>query len=417
MRRDEAVIDDRVDNRKQRFYQILPLVDIDRKHAASWFVEGTSFGVRYLANATLRWINCGPAMGQGISYNISGQDADLALFYICPECGHHNKNPKDHIHPRGHRLWCSMRNDSGNQSVPVVLSRSLQTEALVVRLPQRLTFGDSFTGPSMRAALRLALAYRLGGPPDHLDIVQAPDPSDTVGANGTALVIYDRIPGGTGYLADLADPTAMWRLLRECWQALKDCACAADEDDRIACENCLLPYADPSEIAYASRASAESALEYLLRGPVTNSEIPAEMHWQTQSVEPEPESHESFLEQRLRQTLRERLLQLGAAIQERPSSSGVSWKITMPGGDVWTLEPQKHVMGSRPDFILSSAKQHVPQVAIFTDGWQFHASTSNDRLADDAKNRAALRAAGFRVLSLTLEDLESPNSKVPWFDE
>src|SRR5690625_2282965 len=65
----------------------------------------------------------------------------------------------------------------------------------------------------------------------------------------------------------------------------------------------------------------------------------------------------------------------------------------MPGGDVWTLEPQKHVMGSRPDFILSSAKQHVPQVAIFTDGWQFHASISNDRLADDAKKRAALRAA------------------------
>src|SRR5690625_6914478 len=103
--------------------------------------------------------------------------------------------------------------------IPVALSRSLQTEALVVLLPQRLTLGDSFTGPSMRAALRLALAYRLGGPPDHLDIVQAPDPSDTEGANGTALVIYDRIPGGTGYLADLADPTAIRRLFRASWPA------------------------------------------------------------------------------------------------------------------------------------------------------------------------------------------------------
>src|SRR5690625_8050449 len=98
--------------------------------------------------------------------------------------------------------------------IPVALSRSLQTEACVVRLPHRLTLGDSFTVPPMRAALRLALAYRLGGPPDHLDIVQAPDPSDTEGASGTALVIYDRIPGGTGYLADLADPPAMWRLFR-----------------------------------------------------------------------------------------------------------------------------------------------------------------------------------------------------------
>src|SRR5690625_5298732 len=416
MRRDEAVIDDRVDNRKQRFYQILPLVDINRKHAASWIVEGTRFGVRYLANTTLRWLNCGPAMGQGISYTINGYDAELALFYICRECGHQNKNPQDQNHSRVHRPWCTRRKETGNQSTPVALSRSLQTEALVVRLPQRLTLGDSFTVPSVRAALRLALAHRMGGPPDHLDIVQAPDPSDTEGSNGTALVIYDRIPGGTGYLADLAQPAEMWELLRECWQALKECACAGDDDERIACEDCLLPYADHTEIAHTSRASAESAIEHLLRGTVLDGEVPLDMHWDTQAVEPEVESHESFLEQRLRQVLRDRLLQLGASIQERPSSSGVSWKITMPGGDVWTLEPQKHVLGSRPDFTLSSAKPGVPQITIFTDGWQFHASQKHDRLADDAKKRTALRAAGFRVLSLTMEDLESPTAQVPWFD-
>ena len=43
--------------------------------------------------------------------------------------------------------------------------------------------------------------------------------------------------------------------------------------------------------------------------------------------------------------------------------------------------------GCKPDFVLSSSLP-IPQVAIFTDGYAFHASPAINRIADDATKRA-----------------------------
>src|SRR5699024_2676361 len=58
----------------------------------------------------------------------------------------------------------------------------------------------------------------------------------------------------------------------------------------------------------------------------------------------------------------------------------------------------------------------LPEMAIFTDGWFYHASPLHNRIADDAAKRAALREAGYYVLSLTTRDLEPEEVSVPWFD-
>src|SRR5690348_17525432 len=55
------------------------------------------------------------------------------------------------------------------------------------------------------------------------------------------------------------------------------------------------------------------------------------------------------------------------------------------------LEPQVQLGGSRPDFVLRSSQGSLPVVAIFTDGWLYHASPAHNRIADDARKRQELR--------------------------
>ena len=54
----------------------------------------------------------------------------------------------------------------------------------------------------------------------------------------------------------------------------------------------------------------------------------------------------------------------------------------------------------------------VPPVAIFTDGWTYHASPQHNRVADDAIKRATLRAHGYVVLALTEADLTDKGAHV-----
>ena len=63
--------------------------------------------------------------------------------------------------------------------------------------------------------------------------------------------------------------------------------------------------------------------------------------------------------------------------------------------------------GSKPDFLLSSSQGGLPEVAIFTDGWQYHASPAHNRIADDAQKRQDLRDGGAIVLGITARDVEN----------
>ncbi len=112
-----------------------------------------------------------------------------------------------------------------------------------------------------------------------------------------------------------------------------------------------------------------------------------------------------------------RLKVLGAAVKEHPETEGVRIDITVGGGRRWTLEPQVHLSGCKPDFVLKCDEPNVSQVAVFCDGWLYHASPLHNRLADDAAKRAVLRDAGVFVLAMSWADLvASERVDPPWFD-
>ena len=122
----------------------------------------------------------------------------------------------------------------------IALSRTLVTEGVVVQLPAALTLGDSFAVPSLMAALQLGLREHLGGAPDHLAVERIVDPHLGEDANQEALLVHDVVPGGTGYLAELADPQKLWSVLRRAWTVVRDCPCQGE--NRAACHRCLSPW-------------------------------------------------------------------------------------------------------------------------------------------------------------------------------
>src|SRR5699024_6806359 len=145
----------------------------------------------------------------------------------------------------------------------IALSRTLHTEGIVVRLPASVTLGDPFAVPSLATALLLGLRERTGGDPDHLAVATAPDPTPA-GAepNHEATLHHDDLPRGTGYLAELSEPEQVWQILHTAWTTVRDCPC--QDEDRLACHRCLLPFAQPYGTESVSRAAAERHLREIL---------------------------------------------------------------------------------------------------------------------------------------------------------
>ena len=402
VRRDEAMISDRRDQRDRIPFHIISAADIDLAHMQRrWFAEDTGIGCTYLRSMDLRWINVG-APGHGTSRIISADERTGALFRVCSGCGKLDTDTGRN-RPHEHRAWCPYRTAATENTAYVALSRTLRTQGLLIRLPHVVTLGDDFAVPSLAAALLLGLREQVGGHPDHIRVEHVIDPTLSDGTdNHDALLLHDVVPGGTGYLADLAAPEHLRALLVLAWERVRTCECQYEE--RLACHRCLLPFAPPAALRRTSRASAVRHLARLL-GLAEDAESPEGPPWTITETPPQddPESH---LEQRFRKLIVERLKAAGAAITEVPKAWGNALRFTLPGAPrQWTLTPQVNLENSRPDFVFESNDTSVPAVAIFTDGRAFHAVPSRNRLAEDAEKREILRGTGRIVLAITAQDI------------
>ena len=418
VRRDEAAISDSRDERTRTPFQLMTAADVNPTEIERrWFVDGIGLGCTYLRSMNLRWLNTGQP-GHGISRMISGEEYSGSLFRVCDSCGKLDTDSGRNL-AHEHRPWCPRRTAPEEHTVSIALSRTLRTQGLLIRLPFSVTVGDIFAMPSLSAALLLGLREQIGGHPDHIQVERVKDPtlSDGTG-NHDAILLHDVVPGGTGYLAEMASPERLRDLLVRAWIHVRDCECQHEE--RLACHRCLLPFVAPAHVRKVSRASAERHLRTLLGLP-SDAVQEAEGAWAITEVPP-PEDVESHLEQRFRKLIITRLTTAGAAVNEVPGPWGNTVKFTLPSSPrQWTLTPQVNVENSKPDFLLESTDTNVPAVAIFTDGRTFHATPVFNRLADDAAKRRILRDTGRIVLGITSRDVslaESGTAQDPaWFSE
>lgn len=418
VRRDEAGINDRRDDRERVRFTVFPTVDIvPTEVARQWFVEGTDFALKYVRDLTIRWLNVGRAGGYGQKRFIAGEERTSALFRVCKECGKLDTSTGSNSR-REHRPWCSLRTSKSENVASIVLSRVLKTQGVLLRLPPFLTTGDSLAVPSLSAAIQLGMREVIGGDPDHLNIISTVEPvlSDG-GDNIPALLIHDTVPGGTGYLAELADPEHVRRMLERAWEIVRDCPCVTE--GRLSCHRCVLPYAPGGHASTVSRASAQRSLETLL-GIDTNGNL---RPWVISETEPPPSDPSSAIESYFRDVFIKRAKTLGASVKEIPGDWGNKVQVTFPSSRrVWTLRPQVALGATTPDFVLEQHGGGAIPIAIYTDGLKFHASPLHNRIADDAYKRRGARDQGYYVIGVTWPDVEramteTPEPALKWFSK
>ncbi|MFD1811782.1 DEAD/DEAH box helicase [Rhodococcus gannanensis] len=405
VRRDEASINDSRDERHKESFTVLTAADIDPVNVDRlWFVGDLEFGAEYLRRLDVRWLNMGRRTSQGRSRTIAGQESTTGLFRVCSSCGQLDKSAGRNTRYE-HRSWCRHRNSATENVREIALARTLRTQGVLLHLPRALEY-DQFAHPSLSAAILLGLRQVIGGSPEHLDVATITDALHA--PTQRALLIHDTVPGGTGYLAEFADPAKVWAVLDAARAVVRDCDCA--EHDRLACHKCLLPFAPPHELDKVSRKTAARVLDHLLG--VDGDAEPDRDWWLDEVTEDAPigpiGGDESPLEKEFYVAFVERLRAMGATVKETPGTYGPSATITLPGRKIrtWKLTPQVHMANSKPDFELATNDSEVPRIAIFADGRKYHAVPGCNRVADDASKRAILRDSGHMVWSFGHEDLQ-----------
>lgn len=239
---------------------------------------------------------------------------------------------------------------------------------------------------------------------DHLRATVSEVPVQDAEYRKQYLVIYDSVPGGTGYLKQLMnEKDALIDIFEKSLSVMENCSCKGDPE-KDGCYHCLYAYRQSQQIGNISRASAVRMLKSILSGKNNLQKID-----KINSIPVNP-LFESELEQRFMEAVR---MKAGAAnVTDTVRNEKHSYYVKF-GDNAWEIEPQVMLeedvgigVKSKPDFVfwpIGNMKDHKP-VAVFTDGFLYH----KDIVTDDTIKREAIRRSGkFRVWSLSYKDVQN----------
>lgn len=410
MRDEDSLIGDESDDRATVFYDKEMLVDVDEDKdiikAFKMNNEEFSFGYEFVQKATMREINFGEKDIVGEKLSVAGYENVRKGFTICKYCG---KIQVPGTEPQ-HMRFCRMKKDNAILSDPfeecLFLYREFQTEAIRILIPATTMDSSKVRLESFVAAFMLGMKSYFGNV-DHLHACVSEVPVPDADYRKQYLVIYDSVPGGTGYLKQLMNNTnGMIEVLEKSLQVMEKCGCKED-DQKDGCYKCLYAYRQSQHIGEISRKTAIALVKTILSGKDNLEEIPKLSNVDTNHL------FDSELERRFigafeRMGTAEREINIHKQLVN--AKEGYSLQI---GNALWEIEPQVILdvadgiaVKSKPDFIIRPKRITGNQkpVAVFTDGFLYH----KDKTDDDTLKRMAIMLSGkYRVWSLTYKDVQS----------
>ena len=323
-------------------------------------------------------------------------------FSLCRRCGGVQDDKGEIQHTR----TC---NASGNQSIAdcLYLYREFNSEAVRMLIPTAGSMNAEERISSFIAALELGLRRQFAGAVDHLRVTTCKFPTAESGTGIEFLMLYDTVPGGTGYLKQMMnDPDNVLRVFRMARDALVRCECNADPL-KDGCYRCVYAYRRSHEMASTSRNTALAVLNAMLDQAEGLRQIEGGLH----SVKVNPVL-ESELEARFIEALRRIDVDATPVRLQEEIVGGKPGYVLTTAGLTYYVEAQADIgesdgvaVASRPDFVIRPARTSPDQrpIAVFMDGFQYH----RERTGEDSAKRWALVRAGYLVWSLTWHDLEA----------
>ena len=423
-----AHIADDKDERESRFFErhLVADPDPDSPHAAFGVVEPsrTPFGFEYFQRTTFREMNFGPASTKGQPTKFAGRELPRPGFRVCKLCGRvQPRRPgAEAEHSWGcrkadQRSYAEVSDTSGfGESVAPVkadpdiieclyLYREFDSESLRILVPVAY---EEATGPRVQsfiAAVQLGLKEKFRGKVDHIKALIQSGPQSEEGAARKDLYLYDTVPGGTGYLKQLARlQDGLVSVLRAAHRRLTDCDCQED-----GCYKCVRAYRPGGGLRETSKWEAIQITELILKeaDKLEARETIRDIPWKRVV--------ESELEARFIRLIQERAKSdSGMNLREAIVDGRTGWELAI-GKANWTIAPQMSVgpvdrVGerSKPDFLLKplDSGEETKQVAVFLDGFQYHRESTGS----DSVKRMHLVRAGFLQWSITWQDLNEASS-------
>lgn len=407
---EKVQLNDESDDRNTVFYCKQLLVDVDEDNdinkAYQMDNDEFHFGYEFVKKATLREINFGERDIEGERVTVSGVEDVRKGFKICKYCGR--------IQPKSakpeHSFACRAKNPLPNEVEPydecLFLYREFVTEALRILVPATTYDSSKTRQESFIAAFMLGMKEYFGNV-DHLRATLSEVPIQDSEYRKQYLVIFDSVPGGTGYLKQLMQhDNALIEIFEKALNKLEICNCQ-DDPQKDGCYRCLYAYRQSQNIGEISRKTAIHLLRQILSGKDNIEQIE-----QLRAV-PVNYLFESELERRFIQALElmgneNRKVHIEKALINL--KEGYFLKV---GDHAWEIELQVLLderygvnVKSRADFVLWPIRKTEGQrpIAIFTDGFLFH----KDKCADDTLKREAIRRSrSFRVWTFSWKDIEN----------
>ncbi len=419
---DKSIIDDGSENREVRFYTKQLLVDVDEdkdiEKAYAMNNDDFPFGYEFVKKATLREINFGEAdVSKAEELTVNGVSEARKGFIVCKHCG----RIKDSEGKINHAPYCKAHKNEALQKEAeeecLFLYREFTTEVLRLLIPETTSVGTKVKTESFTAAFMLGMKEYFGNV-DHLRASICEVPVKEGDYRKQYLVIYDSVPGGTGYLKQLMQhDDALTKIFEMALQVLENCRCKEDEK-KDGCYHCLYAYRQSKNIGEISRREAMKMLHSILSGKDNIEPIDCLGSIKTNDL------FDSELEQQF-------IVALGKMgnearqvdVQQVLVNDKQGYILNITTKDTngqegqtysWEVEPQVNLdsmqgvsVPCKPDFVLwpnfdTSDGEHLP-VAVFTDGFMYH----KDRVADDTLKREAIHRSGyFRVWSLSYKDVQ-----------
>ncbi|TXD33785.1 DEAD/DEAH box helicase [Lujinxingia vulgaris] len=406
-------IGDESDERKPRFYNRRMLVTRRGESRESHAIDDATipFGYEYVPRTDFREINFGESSGSdhGRRGTIAGVENIHTGFRVCADCGKVQSElraGKDAVSE--HSFGCVSRTQKRAEKIIecLFLYRDFQAESVHLLLPFAKRPGFEEKMQSFIAAFQMGMREFFGGQVDHLASTSYIVPGKGDEPERLFLVLYDQVPGGTGYLNDLMRPNAdggskIFEILELALERLTSCRCNADPR-KDGCYRCLFAYRNSFEMPSTSRNTAVEVFGELLQA---RGKLKPVESLNAVSVTGLAESH---LEARFREALRK---SPGITMSSDLIQSRAGHRLNA-NGSRWQMFEQVNwdksatlARGVSIDFLIEPAPGGAggTPLAIFTDGYQYHKA----RIAEDLHQRMALAVSGrAHPWSLTWHDLD-----------
>lgn len=413
-----SMIGDESEDRANVFYCKQLLVDVDEDHdiqsAYQMDNDEFPFGYEFVKKATLREINFGESDNFGDKLRISGVEDIRKGFKVCKCCGkiQPEKGPAQHSYACKYKKSDIPKTESVYEDC-LFLYRQFDTEILRLLIPATTTEPTQTRTDSFKAAFMLGMKEYFGNV-DHLRATVSDVPVENADFRKQYLVIYDSVPGGTGYLKQLMhDENALISIFEKALDVLEKCNCKNDSQ-KDGCYHCLFAYRDSKKIGNLSRSTAIRLIKSILSGKESIKKID-----KLRSI-----SVNSLFDSELEQMFVETFRSMGndsrkIDVTDDMINGKKGYIVTIRTAEhtaTWSVEPQVELdetegvyVKCKPDFVLTPLHAgSQKKIAIFTDGFQFH----KDIAASDTLKREAIRRSGkYRVWSLSYKDVQQEQLK------